>query len=171
MLHRALDRGYKILFFPTWRKYLIGRSVDNKNGYALVDSFTSTVYYQRITSFLNNPNLAKLLREHGLELAFYPHPEAQKMLPLVSVGSENIQLISRELFEMKDFMLDSILLITDYSGVAFDFAYMKKPLVYYQLDLEEYHRRHYRDANNCERVYRAIVEATPAHFSSAKCFK
>ena len=33
-------------------------------------------------------------------------------------------------------MKKSALMITDYSSVAFDFAYMRKPVIYYQFDKE-----------------------------------
>ena len=35
------------------------------------------------------------------------------------------------------------MLITDYSSIAFDFAYMKKPIIYYQFDSDEYYKKHY----------------------------
>ena len=35
------------------------------------------------------------------------------------------------------------ILITDYSSVAFDFAYMKKPIIYYQFDSDKYYNNHY----------------------------
>ena len=35
------------------------------------------------------------------------------------------------------------MLITDYSSVFFDFAYMKKPIVYYQFDEDDFHSWHY----------------------------
>ena len=36
-----------------------------------------------------------------------------------------------------------MLLITDFSSVFFDFAYMQKPVLYYQFDEEEYRASHY----------------------------
>ncbi len=33
---------------------------------------------------------------------------------------------------------ESDLLVTDYSSVAFDFAYLRKPVIYYQTDKEEF---------------------------------
>ena len=41
--------------------------------------------------------------------------------------------------------MQSALLITDYSSVAFDFAYMQKPLLYYQFDIEKVHAAHYQE--------------------------
>lgn len=36
------------------------------------------------------------------------------------------------------------MLITDYSSVYFDIAYMRKPIVFYQFDEEEFRRKHYQ---------------------------
>ena len=33
------------------------------------------------------------------------------------------------------------MLITDYSSIAFDFAYMNKPLIYYHFDYHEYRKK------------------------------
>ena len=38
----------------------------------------------------------------------------------------------------------SSLLVTDYSSVSFDFAYMKKPIIYTQFDYDEYRKKHYK---------------------------
>jgi CDP-glycerol glycerophosphotransferase (TagB/SpsB family) len=35
------------------------------------------------------------------------------------------------------------MLITDYSSVFFDVAYLRKPIVYYQFDKEEFRQYHY----------------------------
>ena len=34
-------------------------------------------------------------------------------------------------------------MITDYSSVFFDFAYMEKPVIYYQFDYDMYRKNHY----------------------------
>ena len=36
------------------------------------------------------------------------------------------------------------MLITDYSSVYFDIAYMRKPIIFYQFDEEEFRRKHYQ---------------------------
>ncbi len=38
----------------------------------------------------------------------------------------------------RESLLQSDLLVTDYSPVAFDFAYLRKPVIYYQTDKEEF---------------------------------
>ena len=42
----------------------------------------------------------------------------------------------------KDAFAEGNLLITDYSSVAFDFAYLRKPIIYYQFDSEQFFAEH-----------------------------
>jgi CDP-glycerol glycerophosphotransferase (TagB/SpsB family) len=44
--------------------------------------------------------------------------------------NENITISLEDSYQ--DLFRDSSILITDYSSVAFDFAYLKKPVIYYQ---------------------------------------
>ena len=48
-------------------------------------------------------------------------------------------------YDVQELLKESNLLITDYSSIAMDFAYMKKPLLYYQFDYEMFRKGHYRE--------------------------
>ena len=41
--------------------------------------------------------------------------------------------------------MESALMITDYSSVAFDFAYLKKPVLYYQFNKDYNYKKGYYD--------------------------
>ena len=41
--------------------------------------------------------------------------------------------------------MESAALITDYSSIFFDFAYMNKPLAYYQFDYDKFRSGHYQE--------------------------
>ena len=45
--------------------------------------------------------------------------------------------------DIQELLKSSALLITDYSSVHFDFAYMKKPVIYYQFDKKEFFENQY----------------------------
>ena len=82
-----------------------------------------------------------LLKEKGYEFIFKPHPELVKYLELISVN-DYVKISSSESFS--DLFKDSSLLITDYSSILFDYAYMRKPQVLYQFDIDEFYGKHYK---------------------------
>jgi len=133
----------QILFMPTWRKYLVKRSIYDKNNPDVTSDFTQSSYFQHLSSFLNNKELHKLLKENNLDLVFYPHYEVQKSLPLFNTNNCRIKIACKNTHDISTLLKESLMLISDYSGVTFDFAYMKKPLIYYQFDQEEYYAGHY----------------------------
>jgi hypothetical protein len=133
----------QILFMPTWRKYLVSRNVYNKNNPHITDNFIQSSYFKHLSSFLNNIELHKMLENTNLDLIFYPHYEMQKSLPLFKINSDRIKIARKETHDIPTLLKESLMLISDYSGVTFDFAYMKKPLIYYQFDQEEYYAGHY----------------------------
>jgi len=134
----------QILFMPTWRQYLVNRPIDNKNQSALKNTFIHSSYFRHLFDFLKNEKLATLLDANNLELIFYPHFEMQKSLSLFAIDNKRIIIAKKETHDVQQLLKESLMLITDYSSVAFDFAYMKKPLIYYQFDQEEYYGRHYK---------------------------
>ena len=133
----------QILFMPTWRKYLVNRNIYDKNNPNVTTNFTKSTYFQHLSNFLNNKELHDLLEEHNLYLLFYPHYEVQKSLPLFKIENSRIEIACKRTHDIPTLLKESLLLISDYSGVTFDFAYMKKPLIYYQFDQQEYYSEHY----------------------------
>jgi len=133
----------QILFMPTWRSYLVNKNVMKKNQESLIETFNQSAYFKHLNSFLNNEKLLKLLEENDIELIFYPHFEVQKSLSLFTFASHKIVVAKKEEYDVQQLLKESKILITDYSSVAFDFAYMKKPLIYFQFDQQEYYSKHY----------------------------
>jgi CDP-glycerol glycerophosphotransferase (TagB/SpsB family) len=134
----------QIIFMPTWRKYLIRKTVYHKAYPDLSATFVDSVYFKQITNFLTNEKLHHLLESNNLTMVFYPHFVVQKSLDLFKINSNRIITANNKNDDIQQVLKEGKMLITDYSGVAFDFAYMYKPLVYYQFDREEYYSHHYR---------------------------
>lgn len=133
----------QILLMPTWRAYLVDKSIANRNEPKVIDNFVQSSYYKAFQNLLNNELLDQLLEENNIQLIFYPHYEMQSALYLWTTKSKNIIFANKQNYDIPTLMRESKLLITDYSGVGFDFAYMYKPVLYYQFDKEEYYRGHY----------------------------
>lgn len=124
----------QILIMPTWRSYL--SQYDEKR-------FKLSDYYNNYNSLLNDKRLIGILEEYNYELLFYPHYEMHKFIHLFKTSSERIKIGNTNM-DVQNMLKESKLLITDYSSVFFDFAYMFKPMIYYQFDKSEFIEKHYQ---------------------------
>lgn len=125
----------KIVLMPTWRLYLS----QNSN-----TVFTETEYYKAYQDLINSPRLTKFLTENMIKLVFYPHHEMRKYVNDFHTECSAIEVVYRdETYDIQELLKESALLITDYSSVHFDFAYMGKPVLYYQFDREEFWKKQY----------------------------
>ena len=124
-----------ILVMPTWRMYLSDLSNED---------FIRSDYYVHWNEVLKNSRLSAMLQKHNLRLVFYPHYEMQKFVDCFKIENENIVIANFNDYDVQKLLMDSKLLITDYSSVFFDFAYMKKPCIYYQFDKNKFYSQHYK---------------------------
>lgn len=141
-LHDFSVNKKRILIMPTWRNWL-GRE-KNKLQKEECD-FTDTTYYKRWNSFINNEKLNKYIEENNIEIIFYPHFNMQRFMNNFNAKSKNIKIVDRHRSDIQELLKESALLITDYSSVFMDFAYMRKPIIYYQFDKEEYREKQYTE--------------------------
>lgn len=124
----------QILIMPTWRLFL-----KNKSKTEVSDS----EYVKAWNELLCDSKLVNKLEEKEIELIFYPHYEMQKNIDLFKSVSKNVKIASFTHYDVQTLLKESALLITDFSSVFFDFAYMGKPTVYYQFDEQEFMNNHY----------------------------
>ena len=140
-LHNLQVNKKQILVMPTWRNWLVMRRT-NENG--KIQNFLETDYYKKWTSFLNNKELILFLKTNNINLIFYPHRNFQKYVKYFNAQSDHIVIASRNEYDVQQLLKESSLLITDYSSVFMDFIYMKKPLIFYQFDLEKFRTYQYQ---------------------------
>lgn len=101
-------------------------------------------YYKTFQHLLNSDGVANLLNIHNYQLIFYLHYELQSYINVFSCNNPKITIAGRNNFDVQSLLIESSILITDYSSVAFDFAYMRKPLIYYQFDQKEYNEKYHQ---------------------------
>lgn len=123
-----------ILLMPTWRHSLSGK---NEN------EFIQSEYYLRYNQILNSDEIDRLLKKYKCNLIFYPHYEMQKWIKQFKKKSPNIIIADFINFDVQNLLKKADILITDYSSVFFDVAYMKKETIFYQFDYKEYRSTHY----------------------------
>lgn len=134
-LHKPEKNTGKILVMPTWRYTL--QSTDRAE-------FTESGYFKAFDGLLKSKRLNRLLTEYNCELLFYPHIQMQKFIECFTAG-ERVRIMSFEDCTVQELLVNSDVLITDFSSVFFDYGYMEKPMIFYQFDEQEFRKQHYSE--------------------------
>ncbi|MBS3202809.1 CDP-glycerol glycerophosphotransferase family protein [Turicibacter bilis] len=134
---RSVGINNMILLMPTWRHYM--------RRFESIEDFQKSEYFQRYNEFINNKDFIQMLDKYNYYLVFYPHFEVQKWVNCFSSISDKIIIAKMGDFDVQKLLIDCDILITDYSSVFFDVAYLKKMIIFYQFDYEEYRDKHYEE--------------------------
>lgn len=125
----------QILLMPTWREWLYKDK-----------EIAESEYVRRYVSLLNDSLLHKILEEYDFTLVFYPHHEMQRFLYCFENNkTSRIVIADKQNYDVQQLLKESEVLITDYSSVFFDVAYMRKPILFYQFDKERFRKEHYKE--------------------------
>jgi glycosyltransferase involved in cell wall biosynthesis/CDP-glycerol glycerophosphotransferase (TagB/SpsB family) len=122
-----------LLVMPTWRRELLGDQLRGGNNRQLRADFWSTAFAQAWYRLLASPELKDIADQASWQIAFMPHPNMQGYLD----GHELPAHIEVHLFDetdVQEVIARGSLMVTDYSSVAFETAYLRRPVVYYQFD-------------------------------------
>ena len=142
-LHNFVVKN-QILIMPTWRKWIPSATwTSNETKEKIVKEFLETDYYKNYNELINNDELIYYLEKNNMRTIFYLHYEMQGYRELFKSKSDRVIIGDDKSYDVQELLKESKLLITDYSSIAFDFAYMKKPIIYFQFDREEYDKKHY----------------------------
>ncbi|HEB9356650.1 TPA: CDP-glycerol glycerophosphotransferase family protein, partial [Campylobacter coli] len=128
----------QILIMPTWREYLSGK-VQKYGARARNPEFVKSLYFQKWQEFLCSKELEKLAVQCGYSIVFIPHPQVRIYLEDFNLSS---YIITSYKGSIQELFCRSSLMITDYSSVAFEMAVLKKPVLYYQFDKDEFFVKH-----------------------------
>lgn len=121
----------RILFAPSWRKYLIGEIHKGKR--MLKERiFVSSEYFIKLKEFLNSEELRSFLEKNNLKLDFQLHPIFRDYENLFKIDNEYVNIVKSENIGKYK------ILITDFSSFQFDFAKLKRPIIYYVPDIKEF---------------------------------
>ena len=130
----------KILFMPTWRKSLEGKGTVGNTEYEYNEEFKNSEYCKFYNKLINDEKILQAIKNNGYTAEFFVHPSFEKQYKDFK-GNDLVNIHIGEINYNKEFS-EGNLLITDYSSVAFDFAYLKKPVAYLQFDKEEFFSTH-----------------------------
>ena len=115
------NKRKEIVLMPSWRRQLDQLSAAE---------FVKSDFYNNLNGLLSNTEFIDWAVSEGYTLIFKPHRNLHKFIDTFTRHpSVRFDL---NLSNYSETFNNASILITDYSSVAFDFAYMKKPVIYYQ---------------------------------------
>lgn len=134
------DRKHVVTFMPTWRHSLVNRRGACRM--KLAPNFTESAFFKSYSALFCHPEVVRACTEGHYELRLLLHPN----LDVSRRYFESIPgLVVVPLTESyRKVFAETDLLVTDYSSVAFDFAYLKKPVLYFQFDRDEFFSTQYQ---------------------------
>lgn len=140
------EKSHTILVMPTFRHWIMSSHNSGPTA-AEIEIFRNDEFCKAYNRLLSSPRLAKLLDQYNYRVLFYPHYLVQPFLDCFTDihRTKRVILASRTEYDVQSLLIESDILITDFSSVFFDFAYMKKPEIFYQFDEERYRDNHYEE--------------------------
>lgn len=114
----------------TWRKYLKPVSISE---------FQASAYFLMIKQLIFMPELSNLAEKYGYSIQFVPHPKIDRDIIHLLEENQDQRLVINTHQTYSEIISETALMITDYSSIAFDAAYLKIPILYFQTDKEEFY--------------------------------
>lgn len=122
----------RILFAPSWRKYLVG--MEGTEWVTTEGKFLQSPFFSETSKFLNSPDLQDLLEKYDFYLDFKLHPILERYKHLYKIGNDRVTMAEHKIKETT-----YSIFMTDFSSFVYDFVYLKKPIIYFLPD-EEFFR-------------------------------
>ncbi len=141
------DRAKKIVTVaPSWRHELFVKPEGDASPdlyLELIPEFEESEFCRFWRGLLLSPRLMEVAQRLGYRFQFLPHPRFSQYLHRFGLGDKVTVLGAGTRY--REVFAESALLLTDWSSTAFDFAYMKKPVVYAQFDASRNYPEGYFD--------------------------
>jgi CDP-glycerol glycerophosphotransferase (TagB/SpsB family) len=133
----------RILVAPTWRPDVAGTAISLSESRPPSPDFLQTAFFRVYGDLLTDPGLLDCARSTGYRIELLMHPylasNAEAMserLHASDAPGDGAEAVVRVVLPGVDasyetLLEDADLMVTDYSGVQYDFAYMGKPVLYF----------------------------------------
>jgi hypothetical protein len=122
-----------IVVAPTWRHWLsIAESAVTGRHRVLADEFETSQYAAEWRAVLNSAELRELAERTGLKVALLLHPNFQATAQLNTLP--HVVPMSFEGQNVQELFARARVVVTDYSSMFFNAAYIERPVVYFQFD-------------------------------------
>ena len=129
-----------IVIAPTWRNNLAPKNRSVTDEQLAIPFFNQSSYFIYYNRLINDIRLSTFMKSKGYRGLFVLHPNFLNQWR--DFSSNEIFAIHHGWINYQDMYITASLLITDYSSIAFDFAYLKKPVIYTQFDHASFLHNH-----------------------------
>ena len=128
-----VDKSKKMIaIMPTWRSNLAGLTNVVTGEHEYSKAFKSTEYFNFYNDLINDERIIKKMKSKGYSGIFVVHPS--HMENYIDFKENDTFKVVEGFADYQKIFSESNLLLTDFSSVAFDFAYLNKPVIYTQFD-------------------------------------
>lgn len=134
------QRKKKIIVAPTWRHGLVGEIDPKTLTVPYNEDFKKSEFFIFYQSLILDPRLNAALEKYGYTAEFLIHPSFNGQID--DFEETKFFKMSSPPHNYTKAFAESALMVTDYSSVAFDFAYLRKPVIYSQFDQESFYQWH-----------------------------
>ena len=121
-----------ILVMFTWREWLFDLSQED---------FLASKYFQSTVNIIRDRRMAELISLYKLNVKIVLHPFMKKFehyFMNMESSYGKVEFYSFDEISIGDEIMESDMLLTDYSSISWDFLYMNKPIIFYTFDQEEF---------------------------------
>ncbi|WP_420361914.1 CDP-glycerol glycerophosphotransferase family protein [Curtobacterium aetherium] len=126
-----------ILVMPTWRKKLAGAQIPGSNERMKNPDFASSQYALEYDALIRSERLRDVADRTGKRVVFMPHPNMRPYLTDFDVP-DWVEVWDFATRNVQDVVARAALMITDYSSLGFEAAFLDVPLVYFQFDASSF---------------------------------
>ena len=121
-----------ILISPTWRRNVTAGTNRKGEKHLYSENFKHSVYFKVYNSLINDGKLIDAAKKYGYKIVYLLHPILSVQIDDFD-KNENVEIIAgaNNNINYEDLLSRASLMVTDHSGIMYDFSYMRKPIVYY----------------------------------------
>jgi CDP-glycerol glycerophosphotransferase (TagB/SpsB family) len=136
----------KIILAPTYRNNITYKK-PNKHGVRPYDhKFKKSGYFKFYNMLMNDERILKAMKENNMAGELYLHPVFVSQRS--DFQSNNLFSVMKYPYDYRRAFREGSMLISDHSSVVFDFAYLKKPVLYAHFDADTFFNGHSYDKSD-----------------------
>lgn len=136
----TLSERRLLLFAPTWRSSMLTERRSLGGERRLLEDVQNSEFGRQWLTLLNDPRLERLAESHHAQVAFLPHPNLRRFMrrEWFAPHVEIIDVVQ----DLTGLLLDSRVVVTDYSSITFEAAVAGAHVNYFQTDSAAFFAEH-----------------------------